>query len=104
MQNLFYVPPHQPQETHHKPTGVRTTVKRNQPERLDLSAQLHPSVVDAGLITEGDIAAEAALTPNVVFVERVGWVSRIRAAIGKSLVHMGRKIAGNETLLLGQPT
>jgi len=64
MQNLFYVPPHQPQETHPKPVGVRTIVKRNQPTRLDLSAQVHPSVVEAGLITMGDIAAET---------ERSGW-------------------------------
>lgn len=104
MQNLFYVPPHQPQDIHPKPVGVRTVVKRNQPTRLDLSVHAHPAALNAGLVTLGDIAAEPELGPKVDMTTRTGPMARMRRAIGAALVRTGQKIAGDSTLPLGQPT
>ncbi len=104
MQNLFYVPPHQPHDVHPKPVGVRTIIKRSQPARLDLSVHAHPAALNAGLVTLGDIAAEPELGPNVDMPTRISTLTRMRHTIGAALVRMGHKIAGGSTLPQGQPT
>ena len=104
MQNLFYVPPHTPKDLHPKPLGVRTVVKRNQPTRLDLSIHAHPAAVNAGLVTVGDIAAEPDLGPRIDVSEtQTGLIRSVRRRFGGTLIWMGRKIAGDSTLLHGQP-
>lgn len=92
MQNLFYVPPHQPQDIHPRTPGVRTIVKRSQPTRLDLS------VPGPGL----------TVTPHT-FETRVHALSdrtaaprrSLRRIVGAALIRAGQRIAG--PLPAGQP-
>lgn len=102
MQNLFYVPPHQPRDIHPRPAGVRQIVKRNAPTRLDLGVShpaIDPAAYNAGLVTVGDIAAEPGLSPATVPVARPG----LRVRLGGWLTRLGQRIAGDMPQPLGQP-
>ncbi|SLN50521.1 hypothetical protein [Pseudooctadecabacter jejudonensis] len=97
MQNLFYIPPHHPQDSHPRPLGVRSVVKRNSPTRLDLAAP--HTALDMGLVTHGDIAPEPVLAPVYTVPSRTG----LRTKLGRWIVRFGEKIAGETAPPLGQP-
>lgn len=102
MQNLFYVPPHQPRDIHPRTTGVRQVIKRNAPTRLDLGAAhpaVDPSAIDMGLVTYGDIAPEPALGPVITTLPRASF----RVRFGGWITRLGQKIAGDLPRPLGQP-
>lgn len=96
MQNLFYVPPYQPQDVHPKPRGVRTVIKRNQPTRLDLALPVtgHPYFVYVP-------------APAPILMTKPRRTSRIKTALGRLLIHIGQRLVPDETgdtlPPLGQP-
>lgn len=99
MQNLFYVPPHQPRDIHPKPIGVRTVVKRNQPTRLDLSAPAPGLLVDMGLLTQGDLYPDQHLGPRVEPAAR----RTLRHRLGNILITWGKALQGQTPSPIGQP-
>lgn len=90
MHNLFYVPPHQPRDTHPRPLGVKTVVKRNQPTRLEMSPQYFG-------------VAQFNLAGDVTLPARKPRLAGLRKALGGALIRMGRAVTPDETTQIGQP-
>ena len=99
MYTLFYVPPHQPRVEHPKPVGVRTVIKRGAPERLDFTAPMPGAALDLGLVTLGDAVPEKGLGPQIV-TQRP---QTIRVRLGRALIRLGHRIAGQPLRPEGQP-
>ena len=91
MHNLFYVPPHQPQDHHPRPRGVKSVVKRNQPTRNDLT------LPTPGLVTF-DLGAD--LPPAEATSTRS---TALRHRLGRLLIRAGQALTGPDTTPLGQP-
>lgn len=94
MQNLFYVPPHQPRDSHPRTPGVKSVVKPNQPERLVFST------------TYAGATTMAVTVPHIEDREvvRTTATGTLRALIGRTLIRLGHWIAPSDpTGLNGQP-
>ncbi len=96
MQNLFYVPPHQPQDQHPRPLGVRSVVKRNQPTRLNLSTA-HPGLAPAQATNLPHDAGQLGPAPAS------GQVNWLRRSLGRAFLRVGHALIPDESLHQGQP-
>lgn len=90
MQNLFYVPPAQPQTQHPKPIGVKTVIKRNAPTRLDIGPG-GPSAI---------FGSHDGLVP--VSPQRKGKLHALRAWLGQRLIALGQALTPKDPSTLGQ--
>ncbi|MEL6957778.1 MAG: hypothetical protein AAGL89_02360 [Pseudomonadota bacterium] len=95
MYNHFYVPPHLGGDPAIKPLGVRTQVRRNQPQHLDMRIDAPGAVFDGH-----DLSSLMTDTgPRVVYLPRKG----IRQRVAETLIRLGERLMPHNTSPFGQP-